>query len=100
MVVRPPSPEKLAAGQPLTSHRPISQFTPRIAAKLQGQLGYLLGNISLKEIEPKCPQSKRITDLGSLGQEIEQLEKPPNRDRIKGVLGEKSPAKEAQGPHM
>jgi hypothetical protein len=78
MAVRPTFPEKLAACQPSTSHRPISQFTPRIAAKLRGQLGYLLGNLSLKGIEPKRPQSKGIADLGSLGQELEQLEKPPN----------------------
>jgi hypothetical protein len=99
MAVRPPYLENLAAGQPSTSHHPISQFTPRIAAKLQGWLGYLLGNLSLKGIEPKRPQSKGITDLGPLGQELEQLEKPPNRGRFKGVLGAKSPAKEAQGPH-
>jgi hypothetical protein len=42
-VVRPPlwrldcaHLEILAVGQPATSHRLISQFTPRIAAKLQG----------------------------------------------------------------
>jgi hypothetical protein len=40
-----------------------------------------------------------IADLGPRGQELEQLEKPPNRGRFKGVLGAKSPAKEAQGPH-
>jgi hypothetical protein len=28
--------ENLAAGQPSTSHHPISRFTPRIAAKLWG----------------------------------------------------------------
>jgi hypothetical protein len=37
-----------------------------------------LGNLSLKGIEPKRPQSMGITDLGPLGQELEQLEKPPN----------------------
>jgi hypothetical protein len=62
-------------------------------------LGYLLGNLSLKGIEPKRPQSKGIADLGPLGQELVQLEKPPNRGRFKGVLWTKSPAKEAQGPH-
>ena len=99
MAVRPPYPENLAAGQPSTSHRPISRFTPRIAAKLRGYLGYLLGNLSLKGISPKRSQSKGIADLGPLGHELEQLEKPPNRDRFKGVLGAKSPAKEAQSPH-
>jgi hypothetical protein len=42
---------------------------------------------------------KGITNFGPLGQELEQLEKPPNRGRFKGVLWAKSPAKEAQGPH-
>jgi hypothetical protein len=59
-----------------------------------------MGNLSLKGIEPKRRQPKGIVDLGPLGQELEQLEKPQNRDRFKGVLGAKSPAKEAQGPHM
>jgi hypothetical protein len=56
-------------------------------------LGYLLGNLSLKGIEPKRPQSKGITDLGRLGQELELLEKPTNRGSFKRVLGAKSPAK-------
>jgi hypothetical protein len=55
--------------------------------KLRGWLDYLLGNLFLKGIDPKCSQSKGIADLGPLGQELEQLEKPPNRDRFKGVLG-------------
>jgi hypothetical protein len=42
--------------------------------KLRGYLGYLPGNLSLKGIKPKRPQSKGITDLGPLGQELEQLE--------------------------
>jgi hypothetical protein len=58
-----------------------------------------MGNLSLKGSEPNHPLSKGIADLGPLGQELEQLEKPPNRDRFKGVLGAKSQAKEAQGPH-
>jgi hypothetical protein len=33
--VRPPLPEKQPAGQTLTSSRPISRITPRIAAKLR-----------------------------------------------------------------
>jgi hypothetical protein len=77
----------------------MSRITPRIAATLRGWLGYLLGNLFLKGIEPKRSQSKAIMDLGPLGQELEQLEKPPNRDRFKGVLGARSPAREAQGPH-
>jgi hypothetical protein len=89
MAVRPPLPENLAAGQPSTSHRPISRFTPRIAKKLRGYLGYLLSNLLLKEIAPKRSQSKGIIDLGPLGHEPEQLEKPPNRGRFKGVLGGK-----------
>jgi hypothetical protein len=63
-------------------------------------MGYLMGNLSLKGIEPKRPQSNGIADLGPLGQELKQLEKPPNRGRFKGALGAKSPAKEAQSPHM
>jgi hypothetical protein len=51
-------------------------------------LGYLLGNLFLKGIDPKHSQSKGIADLGPLGQELEQLEKPPNRDRFKGFLGQ------------
>jgi hypothetical protein len=86
-------------GQPSTYHRPISRITPRIAAKLRGWLGYLLGNLFLKGIDPTRSQSKGIADLGSLGQELKQLEKPPNRDRFKRILGAKSPTKEAQGPH-
>jgi hypothetical protein len=96
---RPPHPKNLAAGQPSTPHRSISWITPLIASKLRGWLGYLLGNLFLKGINPKCSQSKEIVDLGPLGQELEQLEKPPNRDRCKGVHGERSPTKEAQGPH-
>jgi hypothetical protein len=58
-----------------------------------------LGNLSIEGIEPNHSQSKGITDLGPLGHELEQLEKPPNRGQFKGVLVAKSPAKEAQGPH-
>jgi hypothetical protein len=63
-------------------------------------LGYLLGNLSLKGFELKRPQSKGIEDLSPLGDELKQLEKTPNQERFKGVLGAKSPAREAQGPHM
>jgi hypothetical protein len=87
-------------GQPSTSHRPISRFTPRIAAKIWGYLSYLLGNLSLKGIKAKHPQSKGIEDLVPLGHELKQLKKTQNQGRFKGVLREKSPAKEAQGPHM
>jgi hypothetical protein len=58
-----------------------------------------MGNLSLNGIKLKRPQSKGITDLGPLGQELEQLDKPPNRGRFKGVLEGKSPGKEAEGPH-
>jgi hypothetical protein len=58
-----------------------------------------LGNLFLKGIDPKRLQSKGIADLGPLVQELKQLEKTPNRDRFKGVLGAWSLAKEAQGPH-
>jgi hypothetical protein len=56
----------------------MSRITPRTAAKLREKLGYLLGNIYLKGIEPNRSQSRGIEDFGSLGQELEQLEKPPN----------------------
>jgi hypothetical protein len=61
---------------------------------------HLLGNLSLKGIESKRPQSKGIADLGLLGHQLEQLKKPTNRGRFKGVLMAKSPAKEAHGRHM
>jgi hypothetical protein len=56
-------------------------------------------NISLNGINPKRSQSRGIEEITSLGQELAQLEKPPNRVRFKGDLGAKSPAKEAQEPH-
>jgi hypothetical protein len=62
-------------------------------------LGYHLGNLYLKGIDPNRSQSRGIKDFGSLGQELEQLEKPPNQVRFKGDLRAKSPAKEAQDPH-
>jgi hypothetical protein len=99
MAVRPHCPENLAAGQPSTSHRPISQFTPTDCGETSRIAELPLGNLSLKGIELKRPQSKGIADLGPLGEELEQLEKPPNQGRFKGVLGAKSPAKEAQGLH-
>jgi hypothetical protein len=73
MAVRPPHPENLAAGQLSTSHRPISRFTPRIAAKLRGYLGYLLGNLSTKGYPLKHSQSKGIANLSPLGHELEEL---------------------------
>jgi hypothetical protein len=63
-------------------------------------LGYLLGNLYLKGIDPKRSQSRGIDEIASLGHEFAQLEKPPNRARFKRDLGAKSPAKEAQEPHM
>jgi hypothetical protein len=59
-----------------------------------------LGNLYLKGIDPNRSQSRGIEDFSSLGQELEQLEKPPNQVRFKGDLGAKSPAKEAHGLHM
>jgi hypothetical protein len=49
-----------------------------------------------KGIDPNRSQSRGIEEIVSLGQELDQLEKPPNRVRFKGDLGAKSPAKEAQ----
>jgi hypothetical protein len=56
-----------------------------------------LGNLYLKGIDPNRSQSRGIEEIISLGQELGQLEKPPNRVRFQGDLGAKSPAKEAQG---
>jgi hypothetical protein len=58
-----------------------------------------LGNLYLKGIDLKRSQSRGIEEITSLGQELAQLEKPPNRVRFKKVLRAKSPAKEAQYPH-
>jgi hypothetical protein len=58
-----------------------------------------LGNLYLKGIDPNCSQSRGIEEITSLGQELAQLEKPPNRVRLKKDLGAKSPAKEAQDPY-
>jgi hypothetical protein len=44
------------------------------SGETSGIARYLLGNLSLKEIEPKLPQSKGIADLGPLGQELEPLD--------------------------
>jgi hypothetical protein len=38
-----------------------------------------MGNLYLKGIDPKHPQSRGIKEITSLGQELAQLEKPPNR---------------------
>jgi hypothetical protein len=62
-------------------------------------MGYLLGNLYLKGIDPNRSQSRENKNFGLLGQELEQLEKPPNRVRFKGDLGAMTPVKEAQGPH-
>jgi hypothetical protein len=62
-------------------------------------LGYLLGNLYHKGIDPNRSKSRGIEEIASLGQELAQLKKPPNRVRFKGDLGAKSPAKEAQDPH-
>jgi hypothetical protein len=58
-----------------------------------------MGNLNLKGINPNRSQSRGIEEISSLGQELAQLEKPPNRVRFKRDLGAKSPAKEAQDPH-
>jgi hypothetical protein len=47
-----------------------------------------LGNLYLKGIDPNCSPSRGIEDFGSLGQELEQLEKPPNRVQFKRDLGQ------------
>jgi hypothetical protein len=73
--VRPPLPEKQPAGQTPTSSRPICRITPQIAAKLWEYLGYLLGNLYLKGIDPKHSQSRGIEKIASIGQELVQLGK-------------------------
>jgi hypothetical protein len=75
-------------GQTSTSSRPISRITPRIAAKLREKLGYLLGNLYLKGIDPNRLQLRGIEEIASLGQELAQLEKPSNQDRFKRYLGQ------------
>jgi hypothetical protein len=47
-----------------------------------------LGNLYLKGIDPKRSQSRGIDEIASLGQELAQLEKSPNRVRFKGDLGQ------------
>jgi hypothetical protein len=68
-------------------------------SETSGLAGLAPGNLYLKGIEPKCSQSRGIDEIASLGQELAQLEKPPNRVRFKRDLGAKSPAKEVQDPH-
>jgi hypothetical protein len=46
-----------------------------------------MGNLYLKGIDPKRSQSRGIDEIASLGQELAQLEKPPNRVQFKGDLG-------------
>jgi hypothetical protein len=58
-----------------------------------------MDNLYLKGINPNRSQLRGIEEIVSLGQELGQLEKPPNRVRFKGDLGAKSPSKEAQDPH-
>jgi hypothetical protein len=58
-----------------------------------------LGNLYLKGIDPNRSQSTGIEEITSLGEELAQHKKPPNRVRFKRDLGAKSPAKEAQDPH-
>jgi hypothetical protein len=52
-------------------------------------MGYLLGYLHLKGIDPNRSQARGIEDFGSLGQELEHLEKPPNRVQFKGDFGGK-----------
>jgi hypothetical protein len=51
-------------------------------------MGYILGNLYLKGIDPNRSQSRGIEEIASLGQELAQLEKTPNRVRFKRDLGE------------
>jgi hypothetical protein len=47
-----------------------------------------LGNPYLKGIDPNPSQSRGIEEIATLGQELAQLEKPPNRVRFKRDLGQ------------
>jgi hypothetical protein len=58
-----------------------------------------VGNLYLKGIDSNRSQSRGMEEITSLGQELAQLENPPNRARFKKDLVAKSPAKEAQDPH-
>jgi hypothetical protein len=49
-----------------------------------------LGNLYLNGINPKRSQSRGIEEIASLGQELGQHEKQPNRVRFKGDLGGQS----------
>jgi hypothetical protein len=99
MAVKPPHPENLASGQPSSSHHLISQITPRIAAKLRGYLGYLMGNLSTKGHPSKRSQSNGNARLRPLGHELEEHIKPLNRGWFNRVAGSRSPRKEAQDTH-
>jgi hypothetical protein len=98
MGVRPPT-KKPGRGSTLNYPTPDLPIHPTDCGETSGIAGLPPWQPHPQRIKPKRPQSKGIEDLGPLGQELEQLEKPPNRGRFKGVLGAKSPAKEAQGPH-
>jgi hypothetical protein len=91
--------QKTGSGSTLNFPSPDLSIHPTYCGETSRIARLPPGNLSLKGIEPKRSQSKGIEDLGPLGHELEQLEKPPNRGRFKGVLGAKSLAKEAQGPH-
>jgi hypothetical protein len=56
--------------------------------KLQESLGYVLGNLYLKGIDPNRSQSRGVEAIASLGQELSQFEKPPNQVRFKRDLGQ------------
>jgi hypothetical protein len=86
---RPDRQDKQPAGQTPNFSRPISRITPRIAAKLRDELGYLLGNLYLKGIDPKRSQSIGIEEIASLGQELTQLEKTTKSSLIQRRFGGK-----------
>jgi hypothetical protein len=56
-------------------------------------LGYLLGNLYLKGIDPKHSQSRGIEEFSSLGQELENSKNHQIKSDSREIWGAKSPAK-------
>jgi hypothetical protein len=99
--VRPVSPRQIGKTQPAettsSSKQSISRFTQGIATNLRGKVDYLLGN--LKGSIPKCIQKGGIKSQLLRTPFPEFIQKPPNRSRFGGLVGARSPSKEAQVPH-
>jgi hypothetical protein len=59
-----------------------------------------MDDLSLKGIAEKCSQLWGIANLVTNPQELELQRKPPNRRAFHGFEEERSPRKEAHGPHV